>query len=779
MCYRFILDRKIFPGSRPLLFLLFSVLCIFFSGASLFAASSPEEAHATIGVDGSLRQISEHLLGDKDAWPVILRCNGIPHLDAAPPGTTLRVPVGLYKKLSLHLERIASFINQANSVGAALLAKDDITEAEQLRDQALRLRLEARLQDAVEQAALAESKARVALDKARNGQNQATAAWLEWKSGTVENRQPEAARWQKTKLQQRFEERERVRTLADSRGRIKFSDQSQISLDEHALVVIGSMEKNVIRSSYSNSVSMIKGDIQFHLASISQQKRFKVKLPNITTDIRSLDFLTSLDEENVARIANYDGEIDISAGGGQVTVKKNQGTKIVPGQKPTKPKELLPPPTMLTPKPEQKFYGAQVLFTWKPVSRARRYQIELSNTSSFSMLLAADKISGQRFQWQAPSAGVYFFRIKTIDQDGCPGPFADPLVFSVDPDTEPPFLAIHSPGKDIQTRNKEIEVRGEVERNALLRINGQEVRSDDAGRFSYMFSLSGGSNVLHAKAVDAAGNISSVERTVTRQQDSQLLRLDNPGNILSKTEEVAISGWLLPGTRLFVNRTPVQARGDFTYLLQLSEGEHEIQVEALGQDGQEEGRSLHVLIDLHPPEIKIGKIKQAQVGGQVIVKGSVSEEGDVTLNEKPVKLTGLKFEETVLLREGNNELRLDVQDSAGNRNSWKKKVFRDSIPPEILKHEVSPRKTKGGEVVQLTVQAKDEGVGLARTGSFTLEVNGTPLKGVLNRSSEDSTMYTGNVFVLPGVSGAVLVREIRVQDLLGNLAEYRAKKKEK
>ena len=116
-------------------------------------------------------------------------------------------------------------------------------------------------------------------------------------------------------------------------------------------------------------------------------------------------------------------------------------------------------------------------------------------------------------------------------------------------------------------------------------------------------------------------------------------------------------------------------------------------------------------------------------------------------------------------------MRLDARDSAGNRSSWKHTVLRDSQPPEILRHEVSPRKTKGGEVVRLTVRAEDNGAGAARSGSFTLEVNGTPFKGILNRSSEDSTMYSGNVFVPPGLSGTVLVRKIRVQDLLGNIAE--------
>ncbi|MCI5142049.1 MAG: hypothetical protein D3909_10080, partial [Candidatus Electrothrix sp. ATG1] len=379
----------------------------FVPSAVVFAAPDAGELQITFAVDDSLRQLSERLLGDGDTWKIILHFNGIEDPNAVVPGTSLRIPVGLYNTLQRHLKAAASLISQANREGAALLAVEEIAQAVSLRDQAMFLKQEARLQEAVDLAALAEAGAQAALDKAKSSQLSSAEAWLAAKSGTVQNRPPNASRWQNTELQQRLQERERVRTLADSRCRIKFSDQSQLSLGEHALVVIGSMKKNVIRSSYSNSVSMIEGDIMFHLASLNEQKKIAVDLPDISTDVRSLTFLTSRDKGKVARISNYDGEIDVKAAGGKVTVKKNQGTKVVPGHQPTTPKELLPPPIMLTPKPEQKLYGTEVLFTWKPISGARRYQIEISDTALFTELLASEKVSGQRFQWETSPGKVY------------------------------------------------------------------------------------------------------------------------------------------------------------------------------------------------------------------------------------------------------------------------------------------------------------------------------------------------------------------------------------
>ncbi|MGB5687012.1 MAG: hypothetical protein WBM35_14480, partial [Candidatus Electrothrix sp.] len=443
----------------------------------------------------------------------------------------------------------------------------------------------------------------------------------------------------------------------------------------------------------------------------------------------------------------------------------------------------------LNPEPEQNLYGTEVLFTWKPVADARQYHIEISSKAAFTEQLFSEKMSTQHFQWEAPAAGMYFFRIKTIDQDGCLGPYSEPLNFFVDPDKQPPFLVLHFPNKNISTAKKAIEVRGEVEKEALLRINGQEVRPDNAGRFQYTVSLSSKKTVIRAEATDAAGNVNTIEYTVSRRQDKQLIRLDSPEKIISRTEEVAISGHLLPGTRLLINNTPVQATEAFTHLLHLAEGEHTVDLEAVGPNGKSDTLRLQVVVDLHPPEIQVDDIAQATADDQITLSGTVfekGEEGTITLNGRALRLSSKlsgrlsgmlsdrKFQERISLIEGNNELRLDAQDVAGNRSFWKETVLRDSQPPEILRKDVSPPETKGGEVVRLNAQIDDAGVGTARSGSFLLEVNGKLFKGILKRSGEDGTDFAGSVFVLSGVAGRVKVREIRVQDMLGNTGEYTA-----
>ena len=70
--------------------------------------------------------------------------------------------------------------------------------------------------------------------------------------------------------------------------------------------------------------------------------------------------------------------------------------------------------------------------------------------------------------------------------------------------------------------------------------------------------------------------------------------------------------------------------------------------------------------------------------------------------------------------------------------------------------------------MRLTVWSRDDGVGTARSGSFILEVNKTLFRGTLKKTGKDATVFAGNVFILPGVAGPVKVREIRIEDMLGN-----------
>ncbi len=69
----------------------------------------------------------------------------------------------------------------------------------------------------------------------------------------------------------------------------------------------------------------------------------------------------------------------------------------------------------------------------------------------------------------------------------------------------PPFLAITSPGNNLMTEQNFIEVVGQVEPEAVLEINGQQVLADTQGNFSETIDLQPGVNVIEVQAESRHG----------------------------------------------------------------------------------------------------------------------------------------------------------------------------------------------------------------------------------------------------------------------------------
>jgi hypothetical protein len=747
--------------------MLISLLSLLVTGLPVFAAPGGD-LQVVVQPTQSLRDLSSQYLNDADAWPILLLYNGFKETDSVPPGTTLAVPATLFLALNQRLDRCTTLIGQANKAGAAKLAPVDIGEAIRLRDQAMYLKKTARLKEAAAVADKAISRAEAAFALADKGKNRSVEAWLAARSGTVQNRPPDATDWQETAVNQKLVEQERIRTLAGSRGKVDFKDNSYLILGEQSLAIIGSMKENVLRNSFNTRVTVVEGDIMFHLASLNQRKDFNVNTPNMEADIRSTAFRASRDRKNVTRLANYDGEIDVKALGSLVTVKKNQATKIPGASKPTVPKDLLPPPQITAPVPDLTLHAQTVDFTWQPVAEALQYRLQISHKPDFILLLDSRTVKGSSFAWKAPSRGVYFFRILTVDRDQQAGAFSQPLSFLVDVDELPPFLVLNYPGADMAVSDTAIEVQGEVEKGTVLRINGQPVTPEADGSFSYGLELDPARPVIRAEAADRAGNVSTVVRKLTIDRNGQLITFDSPPVRISNRVPVPVSGHLRPETTVEINGRKVNLAREFTYLLDLAEGKHAIQLIATGADGQKQELNWTVTVDLTAPVITLAALPLTTTTAEATIAGSLSEQVSLFMNNKEVPLEDLNFRQTVSLGEGENSFDLLARDRAGNQEVQTVRIFRDSRPPKIIKQTVKPARVKGGEIVRLQVRAEDSGVGLARIGSFTLRIGERRFKGILKECGKADNSFAGSVFIPPGINGKVDVDAIQLHDILGN-----------
>lgn len=742
-------------------------LLLFFTVVS--AEAAPDTVTVTLEARDSLRQLAQQYLGDPNEWETILRYNGYSDIRQITARTEIRIPVKAYRDASRQIENASRVIQEANLEGAGVLAKAQIGQSIQLKIRAAGLKKAGKLDESEKTATQAIAAGQQALEIARQKKIRSVSAVLFHKQGSVQSRKSEELLWNEAIINQELEERERVRTLASSLGEILFIDGSNIRLEENSLAVIGTMKENVLKKSSTTDVTVLEGDVLVHLASLSKRKKFTVTSPGIGANIRSRKFRTSRDNMKVTRIANYDGEIDVSSKGSSVTLKKNQGTKIKAGDKPQAPRKLLLPPKILSPLPNQVFLSKTVRFKWETVSAARYYKLEISRKRDFSHLSQTIKTETSEIEWQVPEDGIYYYRAYAIDNDAFSGPFSEVFDFYVGEDKSPPYLAVHHPVEGQTVLSEKVSVRGVVESKAVLQINGRKVQQTDTGAFDHFVRLKPGRQAIRITATDHAGNTTTVVRNLICNLDDRMIWLQTPNPMHTNSGKVTLTGKVRPKTRVEINGNPVNIEGQFSYLLTLPEGSHVIEIKGVSPGDDIQTIPLHITVDLTPPEILPDAFPSYTNQKQLSISGKVSEDVSFFVNQTAVDITERRYRIDRVLKQGKNVFELMAVDNAGNRTTKQLTTFLDTQGPKIDDYRFSRPAVTGGQIIELIIRADDDGVGLSRTGrfSFIVKPGKNEFNGMLTLNDQ-SDGFTGNVFVPPGIKGEPVITMIVIKDRLGN-----------
>ncbi|MDM8539650.1 FecR domain-containing protein [Desulfococcaceae bacterium HSG9] len=751
-------------------------LCLILAGLLISPISTfAKQPDVTITLEhkDSLRTLAKQHFGVPDDWKIILYYNGFQNHKDLPPKASLVIPVQLYKNTTESLRKARELSGRASMEGARILAKDAIEKAIQLQQDSLNLKNQGKLEEALKIALQAVRSAKSALSEAQKKKLRAVSAILESRTGKVQSRKPAHTVWNNTANKQELIEKERIRTLSDSRAQILFIDGSTLNLDANALAVIGKMRENRIKKSVKTDVTVLKGDVLLLMASLGVKNNFKVSTPDVETDIRSRKFRASRDKNNITRISNYDGEIDVKAKGRQVTVKKNEGVKIQMGKQPGKPRKLLPPPLITAPATNQVLLSTDVRFVWQAIEGARSYKLEIADKRNFAAIIKEKTSARTDYRWKAPQRGIYYFRISTIDKEGLVGPYSEPLPFSVNTDVAPPYLAVHTPVENAVILDDWVNIRGITEDSASLTINDHKVAIADDHTFNHRLKLAQGPHTIVIKATDPAGFETIIKRHIILHPEKQLLFLDVPPLLVVNKSSVALKGRIRPRTQVKINGQPVILTETFSHVVKLAEGEHTLTFKASAPPDQKSDttntqiETVKVKVDLTPPALILEKLPSYSNKTNVTLAGHVSEDSGVTVNAQPVSLTDRHFKTSIALEEGENLFEIIAQDTAGNQTIKRLTLLRDTLPPKMTRKALSKAVANGGDNVTLIVEAQDKGVGLSRTGYFALVVNKQSFKGVLTLNATGD-QYDGSIFIPPGITGAVQVHHIRIRDRLRN-----------
>lgn len=79
---------------------------------------------------------------------------------------------------------------------------------------------------------------------------------------------------------------------------------------------------------------------------------------------------------------------------------------------------------------------------------------------------------------------------------------------------EPPYLVIYSPVEGMITKEQKIFVQGETEKEAVVLVNGREIKNGEGGQFKEEISLSAGVNTLEIMVKKKHGKTTTETRHV-------------------------------------------------------------------------------------------------------------------------------------------------------------------------------------------------------------------------------------------------------------------------
>ena len=735
-------------------------------------SQAPGDIEVVLESNESLRSLAQKHLGDANEWGIILYYNHLKSAEELKTGQRLWIPVQQVSNLNRLITECQRSILSANAEGAGILATLKVESAVEKLTRAVSRRKEADLPAATAMAEEALRDAGEALAIAREKRLQSVTAVLSEKKGTVQYHRLGEFQWQEAVLRQDLIEKDRVRTLSRSYGNILFVDGSRVQMDENALVVIETVNKDIIRNASSVELVVLEGDVSAWLNALHANPDFKLNSPGVDTKIRSRNFLTSRDKEKTTRFSNFDGEMDVIASGQAVTLADNEGTQVAYGKEPASPQKLLESPVPVHPTEGLSLPKNRIAFRWGSVDKASAYLIQISRDRSFTRIEKIMRTGRvETADWEATENGEYYWRIRAVDAGQLQGPFSKSIAFSVRVDRTPPFLALTSPVRDTVVFEAALLLRGRVETGARVMING-EPASSEGGRFERRMTLMEGRQQVVVSAVDEAGNLSKMVREIYCNTSLELITLEGGMERRVNVNRVSLRGTIKPQVRLEIQGRTVETQGgSFTHLLTLAEGSYEVAVKAESPDGHVQQQILRIHIDQTPPAMQIHEIPPFTDQPAVRLTGSLSEPAELTVDGKPVDSAQQRFSIDLQLEEGSNSFLLQSRDQAGNLAEKAITLTRDTEPPRILSHSLSAKNVTGGEIVKLNVEARDSGVGMARTCTAIVAIDptGTQLSTLLKLNTE-TRGYEGSLSIPPDNSGSLKLVKLYVSDYLGNSA---------
>ena len=369
------------------------------------------------------------------------------------------------------------------------------------------------------------------------------AAHLVYEVNRVLFRRRDTAQWKGSARDMELFQGDSLRTLEESRARVKFLNKELLSLEPDSMAVIKPVE-DPEADVVLKSGSVFTGHARVVTASARVTPR--------TLDTR---YSASIEPDLTTRVEVFKGVAAVDAQGQSVDVPAGMQTSVRPGLAPEVPKRLENAPALevrarefasaaavgggAAPNPR----GAEALPVPSADAATLRgdidslsvgvpilgYHVQAASERDFKKVVFNRKYENDERFSPADAGlppGAYWWRIAVVDLLGTEGTYSEPRYYTIGvkrPERTPgvalgDLLTIFSPESGATIGDDTVRVVGVLRDDTLsLAIAGKPVRIDADGNFVAVVRLQDGVNEIEIVVSDGKGNVTRISRSVTRK----------------------------------------------------------------------------------------------------------------------------------------------------------------------------------------------------------------------------------------------------------------------
>jgi hypothetical protein len=236
-----------------------------------------------------------------------------------------------------------------------------------------------------------------------------------------------------------------VATGAAGNAVFRFADGSELMLRQHSRIEFDTLSQYGDTGMVDTRARLQKGSVDVKASKpTGGGNRYEIHTPAASTAVRGTEYRVRVDENlPVTRTEVLEGKVNVAGSGKTVEVAAGFGSVIEAGSAPEKARQLLTAPD-LSAIPDV-VERVPLKLAWQGLEGAVAYRVQLSSQEDFSVLME-DRLSGQAqvSGLAIPDNGIYFFRVRGIDDTGLEGQDSvQPLTVAAYP--QPPLMMTPSP----------------------------------------------------------------------------------------------------------------------------------------------------------------------------------------------------------------------------------------------------------------------------------------------------------------------------------------------